>query len=97
MAFTREVQGYARSLPQLLYHKDRIVDLLIRHLNVENSLALEPLLSLVATLARDLQEEFYPYFNRFFQTISSLLKNANAKLLEVSVCPFSDLMSFFTN
>lgn len=83
MTFTREIQKYARSLPQLLYHKDRVVDLFIHHLSVEGSLALEPLLSLVATLARDLQEEFYPYFNRFFQTISSLLKNSNAKLLEV--------------
>lgn len=45
--FVCEVSEYCQSLPQLLYHKEKIVEILERNLKVEDSLALEPLLELV--------------------------------------------------
>jgi len=42
--FVREVSEYCHSLPQLLYHKEKVVEILEKHLKVEDSLALEPLL-----------------------------------------------------
>jgi len=42
--FVREVSQYCHSLPQLLYHKEKIVEILEKNLRVEDSMALEPLL-----------------------------------------------------
>lgn len=42
--FRREVDQYTGSLGILLYNKEKVVDVLLRHLEVPNSLALEPLL-----------------------------------------------------
>ena len=42
--FVREVSPYCQSLPQLLYHKEKIVEILEKNIRVEDSMALEPLL-----------------------------------------------------
>ncbi|KAI9366155.1 hypothetical protein DFJ73DRAFT_163560 [Zopfochytrium polystomum] len=72
--YLRESSRYTQSLQQILYHKQLIVDQLVSFLEVPNTPALEPLLNLVTLLARDLQEEFFPYFFRVMETVTKLLK-----------------------
>uniref|UniRef100_U9SZI5 Uncharacterized protein n=1 Tax=Rhizophagus irregularis (strain DAOM 181602 / DAOM 197198 / MUCL 43194) TaxID=747089 RepID=U9SZI5_RHIID len=90
--FVHEVSEYCQSLPQLLYHKEKIVEILERNLKVEDSLALEPLLDLVTKLARDLEIEFYSYFERIFACIIPLTKHRDIKTLE---CTFNCIAYLF--
>ncbi|KAK5097253.1 U3 snoRNP protein [Exophiala xenobiotica] len=61
-SFYYQVNGLCESLPQLLHHADRIVQSLLEHIEKQEPLALEALLSLVAHLAHDLGQEFEKYF-----------------------------------
>ncbi|RIA94698.1 hypothetical protein C1645_709313 [Glomus cerebriforme] len=90
--FVSEVSQYCQSLPQLLYHKEKIVEILEKNLRVENSLALEPLLDLVTKLAKDLEIEFYSYFERIFACIIPLTKYRDIKILE---CTFNCIAYLF--
>ncbi|CAG8484751.1 2782_t:CDS:10, partial [Acaulospora morrowiae] len=90
--FVREVSQYCQSLPQILYHKEDIVRILEDHLKVKNSHALEPLLDLVTKLARDLEIEFYPYFERIISVIIPLTKRQDVKTLE---CTFNCIAYLF--
>ncbi|XP_055345740.1 small subunit processome component 20 homolog [Paramacrobiotus metropolitanus] len=75
--FQKDVRNKINSYAMIVHHKDTIVAALLRHLAVENSLALEPLLDLTASLARDLQEDFYPYFGDFFRTLSDCVTESS--------------------
>ena len=66
----------------LLYHKNKIINLLIEELQKENSLAMETLLELSTCIARDLQDEFYPFFPQILIVLVKLLDPNNPKLLE---------------
>ncbi|KAG9291746.1 hypothetical protein G9A89_012031 [Geosiphon pyriformis] len=83
VAFSREISKYCQTLPQVLYHKEQIVDILKKYLSIKDSMALEPLLDLTTKLARDLGEEFFPYFELIFQAILPLTKSRDASVLEV--------------
>ncbi|CAG8576266.1 3030_t:CDS:10 [Funneliformis caledonium] len=80
--FVREVSEYCQSLPQLLYHKEKVVEILEKHLKVEDSLALEPLLDLTTKFAKDIEIEFYSYFERIFACIVPLTKHRDVNTLE---------------
>ncbi|TPX60594.1 hypothetical protein PhCBS80983_g01757 [Powellomyces hirtus] len=80
--FLRDVRPFASSLVQILYHKDVIVETILKHLLVPSSLALEPLLDLITALARDLQDECYCYFPRMFTATVKLLDTPDLKLAE---------------
>ncbi|KAJ3068043.1 U3 snoRNP protein, partial [Rhizoclosmatium hyalinum] len=81
-AFRREVYHKAQSLELVLYHQKEIVELIIKYLEIPKSGAAEPLLNLVTLLARDLQEEFFPYFPSVLKSILTLIHKSDAKLLE---------------
>ncbi|KAG2222074.1 hypothetical protein INT45_007960, partial [Circinella minor] len=81
-AFLREMTPLAKTLPSIIYHKDQIVDVLEKHLQVENSTALDALLDLVTKLAKDLEGEFYPYFSRLFSAMLPLVHHRDVRLLE---------------
>ncbi|CAG8834686.1 12806_t:CDS:2, partial [Racocetra persica] len=80
--FVREVSVYCQSLPQIIYHKEKIIQILEKHLQVEDSLALEPLLDLVTKLSRDLEIDFYPFFERIVGVIIPLTRLRDVKILE---------------
>ncbi|XP_038612128.1 small subunit processome component 20 homolog [Tachyglossus aculeatus] len=80
--FYKEVANKCQSFNQLVYHQGAIVQSLKTHLQIRKSLAYEPLLDLVVQLARDLQTDFYPHFQDFFRTITSLLDTQDTELLE---------------
>ncbi|KAH8402361.1 hypothetical protein KR009_011583 [Drosophila setifemur] len=70
------------TLPQLLHQKDFVVDLLLEHLSTATNLSQQPLLELLYVLARDLREEFYPYFQRVLDRLICLLNTQDAEQLE---------------
>ncbi|EDW32390.1 GL10453 [Drosophila persimilis] len=70
------------TLPQLLHQKDVVVDLLLERLSTATNLSQQPLLELLYVLARDLREEFYPYFQRILDRLICLLNTQDAEQLE---------------
>ena len=81
--FRRELKPFAQSLIQVLYHKQDIANLIVKHLSVFGSIGLEPILCLVPELARDLQEEFYPHFPSILEAIMRLVDSAQPELVEI--------------
>ncbi|XP_064627386.1 small subunit processome component 20 homolog [Lineus longissimus] len=71
--FSKEITNQVQSLPQLIHHEEQIITALRTHLQVPQSMALQPILDLVVQLARDLQVDFYPHFPGFFSIIVGLL------------------------
>ncbi|TPX64406.1 hypothetical protein SpCBS45565_g05899 [Spizellomyces sp. 'palustris'] len=87
-SFVRDVRPLSMSLVQILYHKDAMMTLIMRHLQIPDSLAYEPILELTVALARDLQDDFHPYIRPLFEIIVGLLQNSDIKLTE---CLFNTL------
>uniref|UniRef100_A0A1A9W7R9 Small subunit processome component 20 homolog n=1 Tax=Glossina brevipalpis TaxID=37001 RepID=A0A1A9W7R9_9MUSC len=79
--FTRKVHKIV-TLPQLLHRKDIVLDILLEHLATATNLSIQPLLELLYVLARDLREEFYPYFQRVLDRLICLLNTQDAEQLE---------------
>lgn len=70
--FARKAAPLCESLPQVLHHSDRILELLVEHLEKGDKFGAEPLLSLMAHLAHDLGERFEKYFEKAVTTVSQL-------------------------
>ncbi|KAK0660158.1 U3 small nucleolar RNA-associated protein 20 [Lasiodiplodia hormozganensis] len=84
-AFSRELDPLCESLPQILHHADRIMDLLIRYIEKRDALSLEPLLSLVSHFAHDLGVRFEKYFARAVQTVCQVAaKHSDIEVIEWS-------------
>ncbi|ORY03876.1 hypothetical protein K493DRAFT_276201 [Basidiobolus meristosporus CBS 931.73] len=94
--FYVSVEKYTQSLAQLLYHKERVVEILEQHLSVEDSLALEPMLNLVTMLAKDLQEEFFPFYERMLACIIPLVKHRDVNILEWSFNAIAYLFKYLS-
>ncbi|KAM9071391.1 small subunit processome component 20 homolog isoform 1-T1 [Megaptera novaeangliae] len=92
--FYKEVINKCQSFNQLVYHQNEIVQSLKTHLQVKNSYAYQPLLDLVVQLARDLQTDFYPHFQDFFLTITSILETQDTELLEWAFTSLSYLYKY---
>ncbi|KAJ3146988.1 U3 snoRNP protein [Geranomyces michiganensis] len=71
------------SLVMLLQQKSTVVALILKHLAEPSHLAVEPLLDLTALLARDLQEELYPYFPGICTATLELLENSELRIAEL--------------
>ncbi|PZC82298.1 hypothetical protein B5X24_HaOG210854 [Helicoverpa armigera] len=79
--FRKEVFGII-TVPQLVHKKEEVVDILERYLNLEDQLCLQPLLEILVSVAKDLREDFYPYFPRFLDVLIRLLNTKDAERLE---------------
>ncbi|ORX62666.1 hypothetical protein DM01DRAFT_1314200 [Hesseltinella vesiculosa] len=90
--FNKEILPLSKSLVSIVHHKDKIVDILEKHLLVKNSLALDALLDLVTKLAKDLEGEFYPYYPRMLKCMLPLVYHQDVTLLE---CLFNSLAYLF--
>jgi U3 small nucleolar RNA-associated protein 20 len=62
MAFKREINPLTESLAQILYHEDRIMDLLAKYISQHDKEAIEPLLDLVTAFAHDLGVRFEKHY-----------------------------------
>jgi U3 small nucleolar RNA-associated protein 20 len=72
MAFKREVNPLTESLAQILYHEDRIMDLLAESIARHEKEALEPLLDLLTAFAHDLGVRFEKHYPRALALIIDL-------------------------
>ncbi|KAJ1833612.1 U3 snoRNP protein [Coemansia sp. RSA 2711] len=82
--FLRQVTKYQQSLAQVLYHKEEIVCALEGYLSLDHELVVEAILDLVTALARDLQDEVLPYYKRFVQRITPLIKSEVIEIVEAA-------------
>ncbi|KAG5671655.1 hypothetical protein PVAND_001845 [Polypedilum vanderplanki] len=73
---------HTTTLPQLLHHKDQVIEILICHLEKATTLSLQPILELTVALAKDLREEFYVHFQKFFDILIGLLNTQDADQTE---------------
>ncbi|KAG0375311.1 U3 snoRNP protein [Mortierella sp. AD032] len=80
--FALDVKNYCQTLPQLLYHKEQVVELLVKNLNEANYLALEPILDLTTQLSKDLDDELFPYFDQLLKAILPLVDFRDVKVIE---------------
>ncbi|XP_078582715.1 small subunit processome component 20 homolog isoform X3 [Branchiostoma floridae x Branchiostoma japonicum] len=80
--FHKEVCQKCSNYTQVVHHEAVLVASLKTHLQVPDSLALQPLLDLVVQLARDLQADFYPHFGEFFRLLVPLLNTQDTELIE---------------
>ncbi|KAG6462208.1 hypothetical protein O3G_MSEX013121 [Manduca sexta] len=79
--FRREVFGIV-TVPYLVHKKDIVLEILERYLKLEDQLCLQPLLEILVAVAKDLREDFYPYFPKFLDILISLLNTKDAERLE---------------
>lgn len=87
-AFLKDVTPLSRSFHELMFNKDEVVAVLVKHLSVSDSQAQEPLVELLSLLAYDLRAEVYPHFPAFVNALAGVLRGAvgkrDAKVIEVS-------------
>jgi U3 small nucleolar RNA-associated protein 20 len=83
--FSRQVDSLCDSLPQVLHHQQRIIDLLLEYIAKGTTVAVEPLLDLVPRLAQDVQAQFETHFERTVTTITILAaKHPDLEVVEWS-------------
>ncbi|KAJ4419102.1 U3 snoRNP protein [Neurospora sp. IMI 360204] len=70
--FRNQVTRLTDSLAQILYHEDRIMDLLVEHTEQHNKETLEPLLDLITAFAHDLGLRFEKHYPRALRLIVNL-------------------------
>ncbi|KAK1757929.1 small subunit processome component 20 [Echria macrotheca] len=72
MAFRRDATPLTDSLAQILYHEDRIMDLLAEYIERHEKEALEPLLDLLTAFAHDLGVRFEKHYARALTLVVNL-------------------------
>lgn len=83
VAFLRRVNPLSESLPQILYHDERIMGLLVEYIDKRDELSMEPLLSLLAQFARDLGVRFEKYFASAVTLVASVAaSHTNVEVVE---------------
>ncbi|WEW58084.1 U3 snoRNP protein [Emydomyces testavorans] len=70
--FSQRASRLCESLPQVLYHQDAIMALLVEYIEKRDELSMEPLLSLMAQFARDLGSRFEKHFATAVQLVASM-------------------------
>ncbi|XP_044750615.1 small subunit processome component 20 homolog [Coccinella septempunctata] len=82
-SFKKEIKiNLLVTLPQIIAHKEHIVNTLLKYLKHKNPLYLQPLLSLTASLASDLRENFYEHYHDFYDILIELLETKDTEQLE---------------
>lgn len=91
--FKREVNPLTESLAQILYHEDRIMDLLASYIEKHDRECLEPLLDLVTAFAHDLGMRFEKHYPRALALIVDLASSMHD--VEVIEWTFASLAFLF--
>ncbi|XP_063698381.1 small subunit processome component 20 homolog [Culicoides brevitarsis] len=71
-----------QNLTQLIHQKERVCAYLVDVFNRTTEDSLQAVLEIVTAVARDLSEDFYPYFSDIFAHLTSHLQTKNAEKLE---------------
>lgn len=69
------VEPISMSLPQLLFYKDKIFNILEKTLLLNDSLSLQPTLELLSQFCHDLGPDFMPYYQRSLIVIKEISLN----------------------
>lgn len=69
ISFKLQTLPLADSLPQILHYEDRIMDLFVEHVTLQEKESLEPLFDLLTAFARDLGPRFEKHYPRALQLI----------------------------
>jgi len=96
-AFKYQLYSYkvvGGTLAMLLHQKDKVINALLEHLVIPDSMATKTLLDLGVMLARDLREDFFQYFPKFLEVIVTLL-DTRPEDVELVESAFSALCFFF--
>ncbi|EAW06552.1 putative HEAT repeat protein (DRIM) [Aspergillus clavatus NRRL 1] len=83
--FARKVNPLCESLAQILYHEEKIMELLVEYIEKRDQLSIEPLLTLLAQFARDLGVRF----EKHFATAVTLVASVAATHPDVEVVEWS--------
>ncbi|PGH19224.1 hypothetical protein AJ80_04089 [Polytolypa hystricis UAMH7299] len=95
--FSRRVNYLCESLPQILYHEDRIMALLEEYIGKKDELSMEPLLSLMAQFARDLGARFEKNFASAVTLVSSVAAtHQNIEVIEWSFTCLAWIFKFLS-
>ncbi|KAI5700611.1 hypothetical protein M8J75_001199, partial [Diaphorina citri] len=79
----KELTHHVKILPQVIAQKEKLINTLVKYLQLKNEFSLEPTLEFVVALAKDLtHQEFYEYFPRIFPLIINLLYCKNYDQIE---------------
>ncbi|XP_045464607.1 small subunit processome component 20 homolog [Harmonia axyridis] len=82
-AFKKDIKiNLLVTLPQVIAHKKHIVETLLKYLKLKDPLYLQPLLSLTASLASDLRDNFYEHYQDFYDILIELLETKDTEQLE---------------
>ncbi|KAJ2454355.1 U3 snoRNP protein [Coemansia sp. RSA 2336] len=82
--FLRRITKYQRSLAQVLYHKNEIIQILEDYMSMDHELVVEAILDLVTLLARDLQDEILPHYEGLVQRITPLIRSDSVEIVEAA-------------
>ncbi|KAF2862963.1 hypothetical protein K470DRAFT_255477 [Piedraia hortae CBS 480.64] len=84
--FAKRVAPLCKSLPAIVHHEDEIMKLLMEYISQGDELAMEPLLSLMAHFAHDLNARFHQkYYKEAVQTVAQVAaKHHDPAVLEWS-------------
>ncbi|EMR11842.1 hypothetical protein PNEG_00264 [Pneumocystis murina B123] len=82
ITFSSEICIFSQSLPQILYHKQKIFDIITNYISKSNSFSLEPFLSLLVSFSRDLKEEFNPFIIKTFEILESILISEDVNVIK---------------
>jgi U3 small nucleolar RNA-associated protein 20 len=95
--FARRVHTLCDSLPQVLHHSDRIMELLVEYIEKGDRFSAEPLLSLMAHLAHDLGERFEKHFEKAVTVVSRLAAtHADVEVIEWSFACLAWLFKYLS-
>lgn len=75
-AFSTEVEPVIQTLPQILYHQEKIFNHLVDFISKEDDKSLQPLLDLLAQFVHDLGPDFMPFYTKAINTLVKLLDDA---------------------
>ncbi|EFA12725.1 small subunit processome component 20 homolog [Tribolium castaneum] len=93
--FKKEIKAHTLvTLPQLILDKERVVEVLLKHLRLRNFLSLQPLLDLVVAVAKDLRKDFYQYYKPVLEVLISLLNTKNTEQLEWTFTCLAYILKF---
>ncbi|AMD21275.1 HEL005Wp [Eremothecium sinecaudum] len=74
--FAREINDLVQTLPQILYHAEKIFDTLVENIGKHDDKSLQPLLDLLSQFCHDLGPDFLKFYERALTTIIDLLDEA---------------------
>ena len=96
-AFAREVAPVCDGLPQILLYQDRLLETVLRYVEKQDTLSMEPLLSLLQHLAHDLGAQFERHFPRALTAITTVAsQHQDVEVIEWVFSSVAWLFKFFS-